>query len=88
MPQNRGNEEVLFMARTTTPYRRTEVDEFDRKLRRFSESLAHRERRMLREMIQAALSEDDDAAGFAAMTDEQLFDALARMLTGENPSPA
>ena len=73
------------MARTTTTYRRTEVDEFDRKLRRFSESLAHRERRMLREIIQSALTEDDDAAGFADLTDDELFAALARMLaTGDD----
>jgi hypothetical protein len=74
------------MARTTTPYRRAEVDDFDRKLRRFSESLAHRERRMLREIIQAALTEDDDASGFAEMTDDQLFDALVRMLAGNEPA--
>lgn len=76
------------MARTTTPYRRTEVDEFDRKLRRFSESLAHRERRMLREIIQSALTEDDDAAGFADLTDDELFAALARMLAAGDDSDA
>jgi hypothetical protein len=70
----------MLMARSNTTYRRTEVDEFDRKLRRFSESLAHRERRMLRDIIQAAMSEDDDAAGFADLSDDELFAALARML--------
>jgi hypothetical protein len=68
------------MARSFTKYRRQEVDEFDRKLRRFSESLAHRERRMLREVIESAMTGDDDAAGYAAMTDDQLFAALARLL--------
>ena len=76
------------MARTTTTYRRTEVDDFDRKLRRFSESLAHRERRMLRDIIQAAMSEDDDAAGFADLTDDELFAALARMLAAGDTSGA
>ncbi len=71
------------MARTFTTHRRQEVDEFDRKLRRFSESLAQRERRMLREMIESALTGEDDTAGYAAMTDEQLFAALAKMLANE-----
>ncbi|MGD9893200.1 MAG: hypothetical protein AB7R89_09325 [Dehalococcoidia bacterium] len=74
------------MARSNTTYRRTEVDEFDRKLRRFSESLAHRERRMLRDIIQAAMSEDDDAVGFADLTDDELFAALARMLAADDSS--
>ncbi len=76
------------MARTMTTYRRQEVDEFDRKLRRFSESLAQRERRMLREIIAAALEEDDDTAGYAALSDEQLFAALARMLTDQSDESA
>lgn len=71
------------MARTFTTHRRQEVDEFDRKLRRFSESLAQRERRMLRELIESALAGEDDTAGYAAMTDDQLFAALARLLTSE-----
>ncbi len=69
------------MARTRTTYRRDEVDEFDRRLRRFNESLAQRERRMLRELIVAALEGDDDTGGFSQMTDEQLFAALAEHLT-------
>ncbi|MGH2584246.1 MAG: hypothetical protein ACRDJE_04970 [Dehalococcoidia bacterium] len=76
------------MARTFTPYRRTEVEEFDRKLRRFSESLAHRERRMLREIIESALTDDDDAAGYAAMTDDQIFALLARLLAGDDETDA
>ena len=78
------------MARTFTTYRRQEVDEVDRKLRRFSESLAQRERRMLREVITAALEGDDDTAGYAQMSDEQLFAALARLLTerGGESSPS
>ena len=71
------------MAKSHTTYRRPEVDEFDRKLRRFNESLAHRERRMLRDIIEAALSGDDDAAGYASLTDEQVFAALAAILAGE-----
>ena len=72
------------MARTFTTYRRQEVDEFDRKLRRFSESLAQRERRMLRQIITAAMDGDDDTSGYAELTDEQLFAALARMLTEQD----
>ena len=71
------------MGRSFTKHHRTEVDEFDRKLRRFSESLAQRERRMLRELIQAALHGDDDTGGYAQLTDEQLFAALARVLAGK-----
>ncbi len=70
------------MAKTHVAYPKRDVEEFDRKLRRFSESLAQRERRMLRAVIAAALEDDDDTTGFAEMTDEQLFAALARMLTG------
>jgi hypothetical protein len=71
------------MARSFTKHRRVEVDEFDRKLRRFNESLAHRERRMLRELIESALHEEDDSGGYAHLTDEQLFAALARLLASE-----
>lgn len=71
------------MAKSHATYRRPEVDEFDRKLRRFNESLAHRERRMLRDIIEAALSGDDDASGYASLTDEQVFAALASILAGE-----
>jgi len=79
----------MSMARTFTPYRRTEVEEFDRRLRRFNESLAHRERRMLREIIEAALTDDDDdAAGYAAMTDDQIFALLARLLAGDDATDA
>jgi hypothetical protein len=69
------------MARSFTKHRRADVDEFDRKLRRFNESLAHRERRILRELIESALQDDDDdTGGYAQLTDEQLFAALARVL--------
>ena len=71
------------MGRSFTKHRRTDVDEFDRKLRRFSESLAQRERRMLRELIEAAIDGDDDTGGYAQLTDEQLFAVLARVLAGE-----
>ena len=71
------------MARSFTKYSRREADEFDRKLRRFNESLAHRERRMLREIIQSALEAGDDTGGYAQLTDEQIFAALARILAGE-----
>ena len=72
------------MARSFTKYRRQEVDEFDRKLRRFNESLAHRERRMLRELIESALQDEGaETSGFAQLTDDQLFAALTRILAGE-----
>jgi hypothetical protein len=71
------------MPRTRTKYRREDVDEFDRKLRRFSESLAQRERRMLREIIAAALADEDDTSGFADLSDEALYVALARLLSGD-----
>jgi len=70
------------MARSFTKHSRQEVDEFDRKLRRFGESLAHRERRMLRELIESALQGDDDTGGYAQMSDDQLFAALATILSG------
>jgi predicted DNA-binding protein len=70
------------MPKTRTTYRREEVDEFEGRLRRFSESLAHRERRMLREIIAAALDDMDDTQGYATMTDDQLFAALRQLLTG------
>ena len=55
-------------------YRKEDVEEFDRKLRRFHESLAHKERRMLREIIAAALAEEDvDVGGFLEGEDERLF---------------
>ena len=72
------------MARTERIYRREEVDEFDRKLRRFNESLAHRERRMLRRIIAASLDGDDDTAGYLDLPDDELFAALIRMLTAED----
>lgn len=75
------------MARTRTKYRKDDVDEFDRKLRRFNESLAQRERRMLRALIEASLEEGDDTSGYAMMTDEQLFAALARWLTATEAEP-
>jgi hypothetical protein len=68
------------MARSFTKHRRADVDEFDRKLRRFNDSLAHRERRILRELIESALHDDDDTGGYAHLTDEQLFAVLARLL--------
>lgn len=68
-------------------YRKEDVDEFDRKLRRFHESLAHKERRMLREIITAALEEEEDAGadvqGYALLDDDALFRALAAALRGE-----
>lgn len=65
-------------------YRREDVDEFDRKLRRFHESLAQKERRMLREIIASALEEEDgfDVSGFLAADDDTLFRALTTYLTG------
>ena len=66
-------------------YRREDVDEFDRKLRRFHESLAQKERRMLREIIASAMEEDEnfDVAGYlATVDDEALFSALTAYLTG------
>ena len=61
---------------------REEVEEFDRKLRRFQESLAHKERRMLREIIAASLEEDDeDVSGFLQTADDDaLFRALVEKL--------
>jgi hypothetical protein len=63
-------------------YRQEDVDEFDKKLRGFRESLAHKERRMLREIIAAAMSEedDDDTGGYAMMDDEALLQALSSYL--------
>lgn len=76
------------MARThTRKYRREDVDEFDRKLRRFSESLAQRERRMLRTIIAAALDGDDDTSGYIDLTDDELFDAVVRMLSDMQVEP-
>lgn len=73
------------MARSRrTTYKRDEVDEFDTKLRRFADSLAHRERRMLREIIAAALENDNDTAGFRALDDDALFAALTRLLSGSD----
>ena len=69
------------MAKRVTRYRREDVDEFDQKLRRFSESLAQRERRMLRSIIAAALEGDDDTSAYIDLSDDELFKALARMLT-------
>jgi hypothetical protein len=62
-------------------YRKEDVEEFDRKLRRFHESLAHKERRMLREIIAAALQDEGmDVNGFLAGEDERLFAALRAVL--------
>lgn len=62
-------------------YQREDVEEFDRKLRRFSESLAHKERRMLRAIITAALEEEEmDVSGFATAPDEAIFQALSTYL--------
>ena len=69
------------MAKVTQRYSPDDVEEFDRKLRHFSESLAHRERRMLRQIIAAALEDEDDTAGYLELSDEDLFKALARILT-------
>jgi hypothetical protein len=64
-------------SRPSRVYRREDVDEFDRKLRRFAESLAHKERRMLREIIRASLEEEElDVAGYGDGDDEALFRAL------------
>jgi hypothetical protein len=71
------------MPRNRTTYRRDEFEEFEGKLRRFNESLAHRERRMLRTIIAAALEDSDDTAGFMDLSDDELFAALARLLTAE-----
>lgn len=72
------------MARTRHNYRKEEVEEFGGKLRHFNESLAQRERRLLRSMIIAALEEENDTGGYQMMTDEQLFAALEQLLTGES----
>jgi hypothetical protein len=62
-------------------YQREDVEEFDRKLRRFSESLAHKERRMLREIITAALEEEEmDVAAFVNADDDTVFQALFNYL--------
>jgi hypothetical protein len=62
-------------------FRRDEVEEFDRRLRRFHESLAHKERRMLRQLITEALADADaDVAGYMQMDDDELFRALATFL--------
>jgi hypothetical protein len=65
-------------------YRKEDVDEFDRKLRRFHESLAHKERRMLREIIAAALEEEEEmeVEGFGHLDDAALLDRLTAMLRG------
>jgi hypothetical protein len=62
-------------------YKREDVEEFDRKLRRFHESLAQKERRMLREIITAALEEEEmDVSGFANADDDTIFRALVSHL--------
>lgn len=71
------------MARTRHNYRREEVEDFGGKLRHFNESLAQRERRLLRSMIIAALEDENDTGGYQSFTDEQLFAALEQMLTAE-----
>jgi hypothetical protein len=70
------------MARTAPrTHRREDVEEFDRKLRRFHESLAHKERRMLREIITAALEEEEeDVSGFLNASDDAVFQALRAFL--------
>ena len=70
------------MARTAPrAYRRQDVEEFDRKLRRFHESLAHKERRMLRDMIISALEEEEmDVSGFLHADDETILRALTEFL--------
>ena len=70
------------MARTAPrAYRRQDVEEFDRKLRRFHESLAQKERRMLRDMIISALEEEEmDVSGFIHADDETIFRALTEFL--------
>jgi hypothetical protein len=70
------------MARTAPrTHRREDVEEFDRKLRRFHESLAHKERRMLREIITAALEEEEeDVSGFLNASDDAVLQALRAFL--------
>ncbi len=66
---------------STRAFRKEDIDEFDRKLRRFHESLAHKERRMLREIITASLEEEDsDVEGFASLSDEAVLELLRRVL--------
>ena len=68
---------------TRQSYRREDVEEFDRKLRRFHESLAHKERRMLREIIINALDEEEmEVSGFLMADDDALFRALTAALLG------
>ncbi len=77
------------MARThNRQFKRQDVDEFDHKLRRFSESLAQRERRMLRTIIAAALEGDDDTSGYLDLSDDELFEAVVRMLSEMEVQPA
>lgn len=65
-------------------YRREDVEEFDRRLRRFHESLAHKERRMLREIIAAALADEDmDVAGYLDLSDEEVFRLLFSYLLAD-----
>lgn len=65
-------------------YRREDVEEFDRKMRHFNESLAHKERRMLRQMIVDALTDADmDVSGFGELDDAALFNALTTYLLGQ-----
>ena len=73
------------MARTAPrAYRRQDVEEFDRKLRRFHESLAHKERRMLRDMIISALEEEEmDVSGFLHADDETILRALTEFLMSQ-----
>lgn len=78
----------MAMRRSTHPYRREDVEEFDRKIRRFHESLAHRERRMLRDIIIAALEEEDmDVAGFLDVDDETILRALTGYLLSHASAP-
>jgi hypothetical protein len=65
-------------------YRREDVDEFDRRLRRFNESLAQKERRMLRQIIVSALEEDEmEVSGFLNADDDTVFLALRNYLLGQ-----
>lgn len=68
---------------TARAYRRQDVEEFDRRIRRFHESLAHKERRILRQLIVDALSEADmDVSGYLQADDEAIFDAMTAYLMG------
>lgn len=71
------------MAKVRSTYKPAEVEEFGRRVRRFHESLAQKERRMLRDIIAASMADDDDVSGFANLSDEDLIALLLKMMSSE-----